>query len=355
MRWQWITKRLSRQWWLALLLSLLLHLLLFSQWQWSLWLAPATDQPVIEARLMAKPLPPPKVQPPSPVSNQRPVARPQPTPSQAETPALTAPIANVAPMQAQAEVPPLVSEPAPSSVATLPEVAETALEPSPTLDDTEGIAPPYTQAETEFAIYVNHDKRPSGTANIRYEAKDQQYALRWQIEGSGLLKLLYPSLVQESRGSVSTQGLRPNYYRYAFGQRANKTFEAKFNWDARLVTLVSHKGEVASDLPANTQDILSFMYQFMFVPPLQMMQVALTNGKRVGEYEYAFEGEEAVQVGNENLQTVHIAHQRGEADEKVELWLATDYRYLPVKIRKIDKHGMVIEQIATQLKVQSSP
>jgi len=46
---------------------------------------------------------------------------------------------------------------------------------------------------------------------------------------------------------------------------------------------------------------------------------------------------------------VHIVHTRGDTDEKVELWLASDYRYVPVKIKKLEKNGMVIEQVATRL------
>jgi len=116
-----------------------------------------------------------------------------------------------------------------------------------------------------------------------------------------------------------------------------------------VITLKTAKGEQRRDLRVNTQDILSFMYQFMFVPPLQEMHVTLTNGRRVGEYEYTFEGEDSLVIADQTIQTVHIVHTRGDTDEKVELWLASDYRYVPVKIKKLEKNGMVIEQVATRL------
>jgi hypothetical protein len=48
------------------------------------------------------------------------------------------------------------------------------------------------------------------------------------------------------------------------------------------------------------------------------------------------------------LRTWHIAKSAADGDEKTELWLAVDYRYLPVKIRQTDKDGTVTEQIATR-------
>ncbi len=348
--WQWITTRISKQGWVALVISVLLHSLLFSQWHWSLWSDHIPERTTIEARLVLKqalPMSAPRLKPTLKSKALAPNNSPSPAPPPSTNPVPVAQLPEVAPQ----------AMPAVNDVDAIAITGDAPFATDPdtvvvTDDEAAGLMPPYSRADTEFAIFVNGDKRPSGTAHIGYVGQDGQYALRWQIEGSGLLKLLYPSLVQESRGEILPHGLRPQFYRYAFGQRASKTYEAKFNWSERVLTLVSSKGEVVNDLPLNTQDMLSFMYQFMFVPPLQMMQVAITNGKRIGEYEYAFEGEESLQIGSQTVQTMHIAHHRGETDEKVELWLATDYRYLPVKIRKIDKHGMVIEQIATQLNVQ---
>jgi hypothetical protein len=52
------------------------------------------------------------------------------------------------------------------------------------------------------------------------------------------------------------------------------------------------------------------------------------------------------------LKTIHLL--KGSTDEdKTEIWLATDYQYLPVKIRKTEKDGTVIEQVA--IKIQPQP
>ena len=42
-------------------------------------------------------------------------------------------------------------------------------------------------------------------------------------------------------------------------------------------------------------------------------------------------------------------HSGSDAEDKTELWLAIDYQYVPVKIRKIEKNGDVVEMVATRI------
>lgn len=343
---------------LAFCISLLLHVLALSEVDWRHWLpADPEKQQLLQARLVlpAKPPMPSTVdaRPPRSAPVVQKQASPQLSPEKVAESAVDESIASDSSGEAStADVSPSGQEE--NTVAETEALAEKIAEwhandhPEPTED--ERPSPPYHHVMTEYAVYVNGEGRPAGSASIEYlrETADS-YALRWLVEGKGLLKLLYPSLEQQSRGEVGPAGLKPHYYRYAFGNRESKTYEATFNWDIGELTLKTSKGEQKRELPANTQDILSFMYQFMFVPPLQEMRVTLTNGRRLGEYEYVFEGEDTLEIAGQSVPTLHIAHTRGDTDEKVELWLASGYRYVPVKIKKLEKNGMVIEQVATRL------
>jgi hypothetical protein len=113
--------------------------------------------------------------------------------------------------------------------------------------------------------------------------------------------------------------------------------------------MTTSKGTYTEDLPEGAQDLLSFMYQFMHVAPLQTMQIPIVNGKRLRIYDYSFEGEELVNSSLGELKTIHITHNGIDSDEKTELWLAIDYQYVPVKIRKIEKNGDVVEMVATRI------
>lgn len=342
----------------AVCVSLLLHLLALSEVDWRHWLpADAEKQVVLQARLVlpAKPQPMPSkvdAQPAHSVAAVKKRATPRLPPETVAEPAVAVEDLTPEPSAeaSAADVRPYGQEEPSVADALAEQIAEWHANDHPEATEDERPSPPYHHVVTEYAVYVNGEGRPAGSASIEYlrETADS-YSLRWLVEGKGLLKLLYPSLEQQSRGEVGPAGLKPHYYRYAFGNRESKTYEATFNWDIGELTLKTSKGEQKRELPANTQDILSFMYQFMFVPPLQEMRVTLTNGRRLGEYEYVFEGEETLEIAEQSIPTLHIAHTRGDTDEKVELWLASGYRYLPVKIKKLEKNGMVIEQVATRL------
>jgi hypothetical protein len=87
----------------------------------------------------------------------------------------------------------------------------------------------------------------------------------------------------------------------------------------------------------------------MYVAPLQKMELNITNGKKLREYDYDFEGEENINMPFGEIKTYHIAHTGSDTDEKIELWLAVDYQDIPVKIRKIDKEGKMYEFTANRI------
>jgi hypothetical protein len=154
--------------------------------------------------------------------------------------------------------------------------------------------------------------------------------------------------VQKSEGTVTDEGLRPDFYSYQYGTSAKKSQTANFDWEKRLLTMRNAKGESSVKLADGTQDFLSFMYQFMFTPPLENLQITMTNGKKLRTYNYTFEGEETIISKFGELKTIHLL-KSSDDDEKTEIWLATEYQYLPVKIRKTEKDGTVIEQLISKL------
>jgi hypothetical protein len=87
----------------------------------------------------------------------------------------------------------------------------------------------------------------------------------------------------------------------------------------------------------------------MYVAPLQTMQIPIATGKKLAIYDYSFEGEESLNIKLGELKTIHIVHSGNNDEEKTELWLAIDYQYVPVKIRKIEKNGKVYEMVATRI------
>ena len=348
---------------IALGLSFFLHLFLLGQFSFNL--PDLSDKPqFIEAQLVSeKPVPSKVVV--KPIVKNTTLAKPvQPPPSMSAAPEIASEAFKpTSPESAQLE-PSLSSDGSASSLqlgAMHPVAQDEAVEPATETQADAGLIVnlnAYKYVETEFDIRTDIEAKvnssPAGKAKIVYQLlpNGEQYQLTSLMQAKGLAALIIPDLLQTSDGYLSSAGLQPQHYLYQFGDKKNKTFRADFDWASKKLSLNTAKGLKVTALVDGAQDLLSFMYQFMFVPPLQNMQLSLTNGKKLSTYDYSFEGEEVIATKMGNLSTIHLLQGDAEGDEKTELWLALDYQHVPVKIRKTEKDGKVYELLVTSLKTE---
>ena len=240
-----------------------------------------------------------------------------------------------------------VGQPSPSDAETDYQTEEAGLTVNPN---------PYQYVESEFDVYTDKEtsleNSPAGKARIVYQRLPDadQYRIESLIQAKGLAALVIPDLLQTSNGDLNSSGLQPQRYLYQFGDKKNKTFTAMFDWQAKKIKLQSENGVQQLDLAEGSQDLLSFMYQFMYVAPLQNMQLSITNGKKIAIYEYSFEGEETINTKMGSVKTVHLVRVAAEGEKKTELWLASEYQYVPVKIRESGKDGKVYELLVKRIK-----
>ncbi len=209
---------------------------------------------------------------------------------------------------------------------------------------------PYTYIETQFDVTRGDNTGLLGVTQITFkmEARDNTYQLTSVTEPKGLASLFLGKLEQSSIGHVTEKGLQPSAYTYQYSANSDKNQHAELRWADSVVEMTTKKGMKSEPLPESTQDFLSFMYQFMFEPPLNTMQLTMTNGKYLRTYTYSFEGEEAINTKLGSLNTLHLL-KSGDNLEKTEIWLALDYQNIPVKIRKTEKNGEVIEQVVSNI------
>lgn len=258
------------------------------------------------------------------------------------------------PLAPAAQPAPPVEQPAPAVAPVVePPPAQAAAADEPPADvlpDEEALPPPPSHVEIDYRLL-----RKGGAVGVerhRYQAReDGSYSLSSVAEPKGLLALALSDLVQKSEGRLTDQGLQPSTFLYQYGSNADKAQLATFDWKVGLLTLRSGARSHTVPLRAGAQDLMSFMYQFMFTPPLEEMRIAITNGKRLKTYDYGFEGEETLETAMGSLRCIHIGRTSSD-EEKTEIWLAADYHYLPVKISKTEKDGTVTERIATRLQIE---
>lgn len=224
-------------------------------------------------------------------------------------------------------------------------------QPEPVINEVAADTQPLSFVETEFDILRGIDGTKIGQTKIHYQSRDDgTYVIESDSEAKGLASLFISGkLIQRSEGSVTENGLQPTSFLYQYDS-SSKLQRASFDWENRRLTLETGKGTQTMRLPRDAQDLISFMYQFMFVPPLQEMQLNITNGKRLKAYGYSFVGEEDLSTKIGIVRAMHLENINDDGDEKNEIWLAVDSRFLPVKIRKTEKDGSVIEQVVTNIK-----
>lgn len=323
--------RVPKRWLWAVLLSVLLHILLLGGWRFVMPSFESSSH-LMEVQLIS---PPVKKQ----LSPAKKVHKPAKR------------LAKTKPLAESHETSHESIKPNTAGQAETPQVAEPLWreEDRPAYEEMARLPPP-SFVDMDFDV-----KRVNGfgggRAHYRYQAEPQgRYSLRSEMQAVGLASIAFAGKrIETSIGKITDQGLQPEAYRVEVTGKPDKLQAANFDWANHQLTLKTAKTEAVEELPEGTQDFLSFMYQFMFVPPLDRMEWPLTNGKMVRVYNYQFISEEVIVTKFGQINTYHIAKSSGDAEEKTDVWLAEDYRFIPIKILKIAKDGSGYEFIATRI------
>lgn len=211
----------------------------------------------------------------------------------------------------------------------------------------------YKKVVIDYDVRRSLDTSPVGAAKTTYLLEqDNHYSIRNEVEAKGFVSLFYwNKVVQTSDGLITPDGLRPINYHYQFGSKIDNL--AVFDWESKkiIITVNGNKSEI--EMQEGSQDMLSVMYQFMFEPPLTKMKLYVTNGKNYKPYDYAYVGDEIIETDVDKIETMHIAKFNYTNEERIDLWLAKDYRFIPVKIRKTEKDGSILDQSAKKIEIES--
>jgi hypothetical protein len=263
---------------------------------------------------------------------------------------------------------PTARKPAASSAPTVPAIPDPGTfiaveEAMPAIADASVLAPA-DEAETSGATAsdVSSERLPPrgrirfrvdmgdsgfeiGFARQEWEFEAGRYRLRSSVETTGLASLIRSvEIDMESIGQISGDGLRPE----AFGvmRSGRKARErALFDWETMKIRVSDDSDHV---LAPGTQDMLSFYYQLAFldIPPGQAGLMPLATGKKYSAYRLENLGDEIIEIPLGVLDTRHL---RSPGENVTEIWLAYDYRLLPVKIRHVDNKGKVFVQVAIEI------
>ena len=312
--------------------------------------APPAAPPPLEARLVPPPAPAPRLDP-----------LPDPPPSRAARRPASRARAAAIPQIAEAAARALPEEPVASEAPAVDDPP--APEPSIAHSDAPPVtAPPPAAApslprrmELIYTLHLGIDNFDVGRAVFTWETDHGAYRLVSASETTGIVDLFRPQrLTYVSEGRITEDGLRPENFAMSRLRRGrNDAAEAHLDWVTRRLTYgrAAHKRTV--ELPPASQDIVSFVFQFALQPPAPgRVRLPITNGTRFETYEIEVRPEERIETPLGVLDALPLRQLRKEGSESIEVWLGVDYRYLPVKVRFLDREGNAVgEQIVSEIRI----
>lgn len=329
---------------IALALSIALHIGFLLRGEWHAFDAPPKQPDVIEAQLVARAAPraaaiEPAATPPAKQAKRRAAREVRQASALPEAPSETAET-----LAATAGSPePTVEEPALPAPA-----AEATSTDAPTVAATPTVTMP-RRIEVEFAVARN--RGGSGIArHVWQRIGEDRYRIESTLEATGIASLfMQGKYAQTSEGVIGANGLAPERFSV---DRRNQNETVRFNRDANRMEFSN--GQPAAELPPGAQDLLSFAFQFAFDPPQRKsLNLALTNGRKLGQYNYLILDDEILPTPVGSIATVHIFKLHEPDDDGLEMWLAPTLFYAPVKMLRVEKDGTRYELTITALRITS--
>lgn len=214
-------------------------------------------------------------------------------------------------------------------------------------------AAPPGSIQASYDIYKSGLK--VGQIEETYKRDKDGYTLSSTTTPVGLLAAFKPEKIFiNSSGLVGKQGLQPLRFSHRRERDESKESSAEFDWEARQLTLIHHAQRTVIALPDGTQDRLSAMYQFMFLP-LQTdktLDFPMTNGTKLDSYHYAITGSQKLKTPAGEFNTLYLDSQAKAGENRTEIWLATQRNNLPCKMIITDADGDQLIQVLSKLNIR---
>ncbi len=177
------------------------------------------------------------------------------------------------------------------------------------------------------------------------------YSIESVSDAVGLLAVFKPETIRlTSEGIINETGLRPSVFSSKRKIDVARDTRAEFDWAANSITLTDRNGKRTLPLPADTQDRLSAMYQFLFLSlkDAARLDFHMTNGSKVDIYNYLVSPGPSVTVPLGTFKTLYVVSVPEAGASKTEIWLATEHANFPCKMTITDSDGGKLTQVLTR-------
>ncbi|WP_092433608.1 DUF3108 domain-containing protein [Collimonas sp. OK607] len=354
-----------RRWLWVLLLTALLHLLLFVWGNHQFKVAAPVNRPerLVMAQIM--PLPPvekPVLLPQAPKPKPDAQARPKATqkPRAAPTPAVEVPDTPI-----RETVTPLDDNGPAGPAATGPatDTAETGAATTPTTT-------PAAQANATPPAGKHYQTNPPPSAELKYDVealqKGQNYhgsgKITWQTDGgnytiNGEAGALFITVLDfKSEGEINDFGVAPvTYTQKRFRKPATQTI---FHRERNAIVFSSSTNSYPRS--GGEQDRASVVWQLASIgrgdstqfSPGAVIDLFVAGPLDAETWRMQVIGQEKITVGGDDLDTWHVIRvpQAGSHEQRLDIWLAPQQQWYPVKLRFTETDGDYLDMSLSKMK-----
>ncbi|TAN82301.1 MAG: DUF3108 domain-containing protein [Gallionella sp.] len=214
-------------------------------------------------------------------------------------------------------------------------------------------AAPPGSVQASYDVYK--DGLRVGRIEEVYTGSQGRYTLTSATTPVGLLAMFKPEKIfVGSSGLIGKRGLQPLRFSHRRENGKGGESRAEFDWGAKQLTLTQQAQRAVVALPDGTQDRLSAMYQFMFLP-LQhatALDFPMTNGSKLDNYHFAISRNQTLNTPAGEFGALYLDNHAKAGENRTEIWLATQHNNLPCKMTITDANGEQITQVLSKLDIK---
>ncbi|MBA4502542.1 DUF3108 domain-containing protein [Marinobacterium marinum] len=163
---------------------------------------------------------------------------------------------------------------------------------------------------------------------------------RFNSEASAMMAGISETTLFNYHPTEPIQPVSYRYHRKVLGKSRKANID--FDWASQSVTTVVKDTPWKMQVPAGTQDKLSYQLQLRLdlLAGKDSMTYSVADGGKLKEYQFKVTGEEEVVTPYGRYNAVRVMRDRGEdADRETLLWLAPDLDYLIIRLEQTESDG----------------
>jgi hypothetical protein len=189
-------------------------------------------------------------------------------------------------------------------------------------------------------------------AVYRWRRKGDTYRITGEGEAVGLFRLFVDGQIfQESEGTITSAGLRPERFLERRGGREDEGLE--FDWLQHTVTLERGDERKTAPLVGDTVDWLTMIFELAHMPPHgagASLDLHVYTQRKLYDFDLKVVGLEEIEIPLGKVRALHLRHVDPEDGKTIDVWLGVDQHYLPVKMRyPVAKMQLMVEQSAARI------